>query len=658
MVVTPGGSAAPLMDFLAQTCEEAHAVVQDMKVEDVSEQLAQAVTAMQQSLRSVRESVHEILDDPDKLAALGQYMRMTDQQLIEAGAPVDAAEEDDEQVRSMMVFADNMCSVMDTALSTISQDELDLAAQLSLGIAQRLFEAGHSLFVSMGDEERTKASADRANRITIEELADDADDEATGTSAATATKRRQLRRKQEKHTAALRTYVEGWLKQAREQAVEHPYLAAAATTACLPFIGLAIPMASIVGLALVVEKYYPEHASLTMEMLSNFVQMMKLWLLLIKISARQFGIVAKQCFASWYEYASTNGFIATGKELASTCCNLGWLGASRMYYMMGCGASALKKELKAVKEEAEKAQAKHAEEVEALKAEKRLLEYKLNVLQGMAAQAQLEAEKATELARVSEDKMKALKWELVRKLSVATSLSPTASVSSSLSALSGTSSPRVSLQWKVKDVGLLRRSSTTVLHTHSSDLPTASDDPTTREPAKDETPTHKTALHVVAEKPGADSRTASRTNSRPAPLQSAQKNDYSSVVLSSTKSPTNDQFRQKKPRGGSVKADSRTSSRHESDGDSKVVTRSEHERVSSEREEKPRPLSEAKSTSQSESDEDGTQARRRQQQERTGSSSIKSKLGSKPQDEAAAVKHNEAAGAADRMSFSDEEEEA
>lgn len=92
-----------------------------------------------------------------------------------------------------------------------------------------------------------------------------------------------------------------------------------------------IPIASILGVALMMEKYYPEHTSVAIEMTANFTKVMKLWFLLLKISARQVGVVAKECFLSWYEYASEHGFITTGMELASTCCTLGWLGVSRLY---------------------------------------------------------------------------------------------------------------------------------------------------------------------------------------------------------------------------------------------------------------------------------------------------------------------------------------
>lgn len=81
-----------------------------------------------------------------------------------------------------------------------------------------------------------------------------------------------------------------------------------------------------------VETYYPEHASLTVEMFGNFMQMTKLWILLVKISARQLGVVARECFKSWLEYASTHGFVATGKELAAASISVGSLCVSRVYH--------------------------------------------------------------------------------------------------------------------------------------------------------------------------------------------------------------------------------------------------------------------------------------------------------------------------------------
>lgn len=100
----------------------------------------------------------------------------------------------------------------------------------------------------------------------------------------------------------------------------------------MSFLWSQVPVASIVGVALLIESYYPEHASVTVEMCANFVQMTRLWLLLLKISARQLGVVARECFKSWLEYASTHGFVATGMELASTSLSVGSLCVSRVYH--------------------------------------------------------------------------------------------------------------------------------------------------------------------------------------------------------------------------------------------------------------------------------------------------------------------------------------
>ncbi|GMF23606.1 unnamed protein product [Phytophthora lilii] len=150
---------------------------------------------------------------------------------------------DEENVRNMMLFAENMCTTMDHALSTITKDELDLAAQLSLNIAQKLLEAGQSLFTSLGDEERKKVRAgDRGDRITIEELEDDEGDADTEGSEKRNSKRSQrvMHKQQLKRAAVLRTYVTDLYNRTREEAVEHPFLAGALTAAGLPFIGLAV----------------------------------------------------------------------------------------------------------------------------------------------------------------------------------------------------------------------------------------------------------------------------------------------------------------------------------------------------------------------------------------------------------------------------------
>ncbi|POM65394.1 Hypothetical protein PHPALM_18896 [Phytophthora palmivora] len=288
---------ATIMDFLAQTCAAANATVQELSVDEVASGLADAVAATQESLRSVGKNVGTILQDPEQMQMLCYHVQQADAK-VNAEITTLMVPSDEENVRNMMVFAENMCTTMDHALSTITQDELTLASQLSLNIAKKLLDAGQSLFTSLGDEERRKA---------------------------------QNYNGQMKRTAVLQTYVMNMYKRTREEAGDHPFLAGALTAAGLPFIGLAIPVASMLALALMIEKYYPEHAKLTLELCSNFIQMSKLWFLLLKISARQVSVVAVESFKSWYEYASTNGFMATGLELASTGCSLGFLGASYLY---------------------------------------------------------------------------------------------------------------------------------------------------------------------------------------------------------------------------------------------------------------------------------------------------------------------------------------
>lgn len=234
-------------------------MVQDMSYEDVATSLAHAISATQESLRSVRENVSEILDDPNKMQMLCQNLQQSVEHpmLLEAmGTPANAlatknsgtstqlvVASDEENVRHMMAFAENMCGVLDDALGTITKDELALTAQLSLGIAQKMLEAGQALFVSLGDEERQKLRDDQADRITIEELPDDADDasrEAARKAAARRSRTKHQKQRSLKHTAALRTYVENMMSRTREQATEHPYLAGALTAVSLPFVGLAV----------------------------------------------------------------------------------------------------------------------------------------------------------------------------------------------------------------------------------------------------------------------------------------------------------------------------------------------------------------------------------------------------------------------------------
>lgn len=352
---------ATILHLLAQTCVEANAAVQELSVGEVAAGLANAVSATQESLRSVGQNVGAILQDPAQMRELCYHVKEADAKVLEAlqtshallkdesgdstsdsvvvadreaGSTVLMVSTDEENVRNMMVFAENMCTTMDHALSTITPDELALAAQLSLNIAQKLLDAGQSLFTSLGDEERRKVNAgDRGDRITIEEIEDEEHDADTDEGSRMKGINKTKNNGQLKRSAVLRTYVMDLYNRTREEAVEHPFLAGALTVAGLPFIGLAIPVASMVALALMIEKYYPEHAKLTMELCSNFIQMSKLWFLLLKISARQISVVAKECFKSWYEYASTNGFVATGFELASTGCSVGFLGVSYLYQM-------------------------------------------------------------------------------------------------------------------------------------------------------------------------------------------------------------------------------------------------------------------------------------------------------------------------------------
>ncbi|KAE8995939.1 hypothetical protein PF005_g17303 [Phytophthora fragariae] len=440
---------ATFLDLLAQTCADANAAVQQLDEEDVAAGLASAVAATQQSLRSVGRNVGAILQDPEQMRELCYHVQQADAKVLEAlqtsSALLDNGESDghesdgalatraggastalvvpsdEENVRNMMLFAESMCTTMDHALSTITKDELALAAQLSLSIAQKLLDAGQTLFTSLGDEERRKVrDGDRGNRITIEELQEDEDTEPLKENKARESGRQESRtdKRQLKRAAVLRTYVADLYNRTREEAVEHPFLAGALTAAGLPFIGLAIPVASLVALALTIEKYYPEHAKLTLELCSNFIQMSKLWFLLLKISARQ-GAVS----ASWVFPISTRWPLGLPSKFLT-----------HIHLHHGC-------------------QVQRFEERNRSK-EKRLLQVKIDELQTSVTTAQEEAEKLKSEAREREERMKALKWELVRQLKMTGS---PASVSHRAS-LSPSSSTRIPLNWKLNDDVSLRQS--------------------------------------------------------------------------------------------------------------------------------------------------------------------------------------------------------
>lgn len=266
------------MDTLARTCEDAGAAVSDMSYADVAASLAHAVTATRESLRNVRESVGSVLDDPEKMRRLCENLQSADHPLLldadvhdsvpppplslsttertvmgSASPPPNEA-----NVRHMMAFAENMCGVLDDALGTITDDELALTAQLSLGLAQKVLEAGQALFLSLGDDERAKLRDDQAARITVEELPASDNDDDNDNDGAGAARRRAARRVQAKqlrqrlkHTAALRTYLESLAVRTRVQAVEHPYMAGALTAMSLPFVGFAVRASVVCWLLLV-----------------------------------------------------------------------------------------------------------------------------------------------------------------------------------------------------------------------------------------------------------------------------------------------------------------------------------------------------------------------------------------------------------------------
>lgn len=251
---------ATIMDLLAQTCADANAAVHELSVEEMADGLARAVYSTQKILRSVGQNVSTILQDSEQMQELCDHVKQTDTNVLEtlrpSSMPLEETSQggdsvndavvivasdaksseaiisfDEENVRTIMVFAETMCTTMDHALSTITKEEMDLAAQLSLNIAQKLLHAGQSLFTSLGDDERRKARAgDRSDRITIEEVADKDDQEKDG----------RLNSQQVKSAAVLRMCVTDLYTRTREMAVEHPFLAGVSIAAGLPFIGLAV----------------------------------------------------------------------------------------------------------------------------------------------------------------------------------------------------------------------------------------------------------------------------------------------------------------------------------------------------------------------------------------------------------------------------------
>ncbi|KUF97881.1 ATP-dependent RNA helicase dbp5 [Phytophthora nicotianae] len=332
---------ATILDLLAQTCADANAAVQELSVEEVAAGLANAVSATQESLRSVGQNVGAILQDPEQMRELCYHVKQADAKVLEAL-----------QTSQVLLEDQSDGSKGDGAL--VSDKDM-----------------GSTALMVPTDEENVHNMMVFAENIG-----------------------------QVKRAAVLRTYVTDLYNRTREEAVEHPFLAGALTAAGLPFIGLAIPVASMVALALMIEKHYPEHAKLTLELCSNFVQV--------------------------------NTLLTT---------------------VMGLKQSALKKEIAALQQEARKRSAKHQEELATAAKEKRQLQAKIDELQELIAQAKEEAEQAKNEAREQEERMKALKWELVRQLRLTGS--PT---TSPRAPLSPSSSTRIDLNWRLNDDLSLRQS--------------------------------------------------------------------------------------------------------------------------------------------------------------------------------------------------------
>ncbi|KAF4144858.1 hypothetical protein GN958_ATG06026 [Phytophthora infestans] len=121
---------------------------------------------------------------------------------------------------------------------------------------------------------------------------------------------------------------------------------------------------------------------------------------------------------------------------------------------MGLTQSALKKEVAALQQEARKRSAKHQEELATAAKDKRQLQAKIDELQALVAQAKEDAELAKKKACEQEERMKALKWELVRQLRLTGS--PTSSCQRA--PLSPSPSTRIDLNWRLNDDLSVRQS--------------------------------------------------------------------------------------------------------------------------------------------------------------------------------------------------------
>ena len=158
---TDHGQAARVLDFLAQACENAQENLQSVSYEDVAARLGTAVKATQRNLQQMHGNMQEMLADPNKMHALWEHVQRMDEPLLmmqleaqgneeEKQMPMDmTVASEEENLRHLMEFTDCMCTIMDRALSSITSDECELAAHLSLNIASRLLEVSHQYVIKI-----------------------------------------------------------------------------------------------------------------------------------------------------------------------------------------------------------------------------------------------------------------------------------------------------------------------------------------------------------------------------------------------------------------------------------------------------------------------------------------------------------------------------
>ncbi|KAG1691399.1 hypothetical protein DVH05_026891 [Phytophthora capsici] len=215
---------------------------------------------------------------------------------------------------------------------------------------------------------------------------------------------------------------------------------------------------------------------------------------------------------------------------------------------MGAKQSALKKEIAALQQESRKRLARHQEELANATKERRQLQAKIDELQAAVTLAQEEANKAKDEAREREERMKALKWELVRQLKMTGSpTSPT-----QLASLSPSSSTRIPLNWRLNDEVTLRQSVVSPKNEAAQEKRGSND----KEISSNPPPT--AAVNLLAPRRSLLKRSDPRAESSPNPNENDTKEASNAAELSATsiqsetkpsKSPRDSKSSDNSPRG-------------------------------------------------------------------------------------------------------------